>query len=60
MSESRIGHRIIPSRFGDLLLVWREEALGPRVIRISLPSGRMQAEEGVGASYPLEAMDHLS
>ena len=60
MSESRFGHRIIPSRFGDLLLVWREEKLGPKVIRISLPSEGMGAEERVGASYPQKTMDHLS
>jgi len=45
VSESKFGHRVIPSRFGDLVLIWREEESGPKVIRLDLPSKGVRMEE---------------
>ncbi len=60
MSEAIFGYKIIPSRFGDLALVWREEESGPKVIRLDLPSRAMRQEERVGESFAQREMDHLS
>jgi len=60
VSESKFGHRVIPSRFGDLVLTWREEESGPKVIRLDLPSKGVRMEERVGTVHPQKAMDRLS
>jgi methylated-DNA-[protein]-cysteine S-methyltransferase len=60
VSESRLGYGIIPSRFGDLVLVWREEESGTKVVRLYLPSKGLRKEEFVEASYSHKYMDHLS
>jgi methylated-DNA-[protein]-cysteine S-methyltransferase len=60
MSENKYGHKIIPSRFGDLVLIWREEELGPKVTELILPSQAMRMEEKAGSSYAQKAMDHFS
>jgi methylated-DNA-[protein]-cysteine S-methyltransferase len=60
VSESRLGYRIIPSRFGDLVLVWRQGEPRPRVVRLHLPSKAMRREKLVEASYSQREMDRLS
>ena len=60
MPQVRLGSKFIPSRFGDLVLMWREEESGPKVTKLLLPSDGTRAERVVGARYPQEAMDVLS
>jgi O-6-methylguanine DNA methyltransferase len=58
--ENEFGYKIIPSRFGDLLLVLREEELGPKVIRLDLPGKKVRMAERVETGYTSRAMDDLS
>lgn len=60
MPQVRLGSKFIPSRFGDLVLMWREEESGPKVTKLLLPSDGTRAERVVGARYPQKAMDVLS
>lgn len=59
MSHTRIDHRIIPSRFGDVVLVWREDEAGPKIMGLSLPRPGLGGRESLESSHPQEAMDHL-
>jgi methylated-DNA-[protein]-cysteine S-methyltransferase len=58
--ENMFRHKTIPSRFGDLLLVWSEDELGPRVIRLDLPAKVVRIAERVEADYTPKAMGDLS
>ena len=60
MSEIGLGYKTIPSRFGDLVLVWREEESGPKVVKLDLPSKPVGAQERVDASCAPKEIDHLS
>jgi methylated-DNA-[protein]-cysteine S-methyltransferase len=59
MREDVLRYNIIPSRFGDVTLIWRQDEPGPRVIEILLPSrqGRLDRFAAIPARH--EAIDHL-
>ena len=40
MSQELINHTAIPSRFGELTLLWREDEQGAKVVEILLPRKR--------------------
>lgn len=58
MSHHRINHRIIPSKFGDVVLIWREDELGPNILGLTLPRAGIGAEESLVSDYALNEMDH--
>lgn len=60
MPEHILGYKIIPSRVGDLTLVWREDEIGPKVVKVLLPSQPMGVEYGTATRHPQRAMDDLS
>jgi methylated-DNA-[protein]-cysteine S-methyltransferase len=60
MSKSKSGYTIIPSRFGDLILLWSEDELEPRVTRLDLPAKVARVAERVEADYTPKAMEDLS
>jgi len=43
---------LVPSAFGDLSVVWREDEGGPRVYRVFLPNSRSSAQNLARAGYP--------
>ena len=59
MSHHRINHRIIPSKFGDVVLVWREEELGPKILGLTLPQAGIGMEENLVSDHPLDVIEHL-
>lgn len=59
MKHSEIGYDIIPSRFGEVTLVWRETENGPRVVEIVLPLKSAEACDTAGVRRRHPALDHL-
>jgi methylated-DNA-[protein]-cysteine S-methyltransferase len=45
-------YMLVPSAFGDLSVVWREDEPGPRVYRVFLPNPQSSAQDLARASYP--------
>jgi methylated-DNA-[protein]-cysteine S-methyltransferase len=59
MSDVGIGQRAIPSRFGPLLLAWRETESGPRVLSVHLAPLRTGPEQVGGDIDPHPVIDDL-
>jgi methylated-DNA-[protein]-cysteine S-methyltransferase len=59
MEQSEIGSYVIPSRFGEVTLVWRETENGPRVAEIVLPLGRAETAAIPAARPRYPALDRL-
>jgi methylated-DNA-[protein]-cysteine S-methyltransferase len=59
MTHDDLAYDIIPSRFGELTLIWRPGDDGPRVVEIVLPLKSAEARDGAGARRGHPALDHL-
>jgi methylated-DNA-[protein]-cysteine S-methyltransferase len=59
MTHDDLAYDIIPSRFGELALIWRETEKGPRVVEIVLPLKSAKARESVSARRGHPAFDLL-
>jgi methylated-DNA-[protein]-cysteine S-methyltransferase len=59
MKQSEIGCCVIPSRFGETTLVWRETENGPRVVEIVLPLKRAETADIPAARPRRPALDGL-
>jgi methylated-DNA-[protein]-cysteine S-methyltransferase len=60
MREDVLRYNTIPSRFGEVTLIWRKDELGPRVIEILLPRRQGRLEQFAALPDRHEAMDRLS
>jgi methylated-DNA-[protein]-cysteine S-methyltransferase len=54
-----VAYDIIPSRFGELTLIWRAGEHGPRVVEIVLPLKSAEARDSAGVRRGHPALDPL-
>ena len=59
MSQELINHTTIPSRFGELTLLWREDEQGAKVVEILLPRKRTQVPRDARMRSRPPALEHL-
>jgi methylated-DNA-[protein]-cysteine S-methyltransferase len=59
MSDDKVHHRIIPSRFGEVVLVWREDDLDPKILGLTLPRAGISSGETPESNYSQDAMGRL-
>ncbi len=59
MSQELINHTAIPSRFGELTLLWREDEQGAKVVEILLPRKRTQVPRDARMRSRPPALEHL-
>jgi methylated-DNA-[protein]-cysteine S-methyltransferase len=59
MAHDEIGYHIVPSRFGEVRVVWRRDDHGPSVIEIVLPNRSMTTSHDVGGPVRHPALDPL-
>ncbi len=52
MNRPNLAYVVVPSEFGRTLLVWRKASVGPRVVRIILPSGGKSTETILAEQFP--------
>jgi methylated-DNA-[protein]-cysteine S-methyltransferase len=57
--HNEISYDIIPSRFGEVSLVWQEDENGPTVVEILLPLNRAKVPHGARMRQRHPALDHL-
>ncbi len=60
MREGVLRYNTIPSRFGEVTLIWRKDEPGPRVVEILLPSRQGRLDQFAALPDRHEAMDRLS
>jgi methylated-DNA-[protein]-cysteine S-methyltransferase len=59
MNQDDVAYDIIPSRFGDLTLIWRDTEHGPTVVEIVLPLKSAAARDRAGMRQAHPALDRL-
>ena len=59
MRNDVLRYSAIPSRFGELTLVWRDDRPGPRVVEILLPSRRGRLDRTAALPQRHEIIDRL-
>jgi O-6-methylguanine DNA methyltransferase len=59
MAENRVHHRIIPSRFGDVVVVWREDEPTPKILGLTLPRAKIRDVEDPQSACPDKTIGRL-
>jgi O-6-methylguanine DNA methyltransferase len=59
VSDDRVHHRIIPSRYGDVIVVWREDEAGPKILGLTLPRTGVDGHEDPDCCYPQTTIGRL-
>lgn len=60
MTHDEIGYSSIPSGFGAVTVLWREDESGPKVVEILLPLKRANLEETTAVAKRHEALEPLA